>query len=116
MGIKAIAQTKYFVSDLDAAIRFYRETLGLKEIINVPGWAQYSAPDGGKIAILKGAEPTHVSFDVTGLAGFLDQLRGQGVNILEPYTKAEYGDHAIITDPAGNPIYLIDLATSKFPH
>ena len=115
MSIRGIVSTKYFVSDADAAMHFYRDLLGLKELVRAPGWAaQYGAPDGGKIAVLKGAEPTHISFDVANLAPFVDRLRRAGVNILEPVTKAEYGDHAVVTDPSGNIVYLVDQAPLKY--
>ena len=48
MPIRRMQATIYFVTDWDAAIAFYRDVLGLKEVVNFPNrWALFGVPGGG---------------------------------------------------------------------
>ena len=52
MPIRRMQATIYFVTDWDAAIAFYRDVLGLKEVVNFPNrWALFGVPGGGNIAL-----------------------------------------------------------------
>ena len=45
MPIRRMQATIYFVTDWDAAIAFYRDVLGLKEVVNFPNrWALFGVP------------------------------------------------------------------------
>lgn len=121
MPVKRINTIVYFVTDWDASIDFYRDVLGLKPLMIVPRvWAQFEAPGGGRIALQLqppgAAEPNHVSIDVGDLRDFVDRLKSRGVKVVEPVVKQDFGDSALIADPSGNVIALIDLSTSKMPH
>jgi predicted enzyme related to lactoylglutathione lyase len=111
----------YFVKDWDSSINFYRDILGLKPLVIVPRvWAHFEAPGGGRIALQlqgpNGDEPAHISMDVNDICSFIDQLRARGVKIGEPVTKQDFGDSALVADPSGNIVSLVDLSTSKMPH
>jgi predicted enzyme related to lactoylglutathione lyase len=121
MPIKRIETTVYFVNDWDSSITFYRDLLGLKPLVVVPRvWAHFVAPGGGRIALQlqppNGNEPPHVSVDVSDIRSFVDELRARGVEIVQPVTKQDFGDSALIADPSGNIVSLVDLSTSKMPH
>jgi predicted enzyme related to lactoylglutathione lyase len=120
MPTKRINTTVYFVKDCDRSITFYRDALGLKPLVSVPGvWAQFEAPGGCRIALQlqpNGNDPPHVSIDVGDIRAFVGKLQAEGVKIIEPVTKQDSGDSAVIEDPSGNAISLIDLSTSKMPH
>jgi predicted enzyme related to lactoylglutathione lyase len=121
MPIKRIQTTVYFVRDWDASISFYRDVLGLKPLGIVPRvWAQFEAPGGGRIALQaqsqEGNDTVRVSIDVSEIRGFVADLEAKGVTIIEQVRKQDYGDSALIADPSGNVIGLIDLSTSKMPH
>jgi predicted enzyme related to lactoylglutathione lyase len=111
--------TIYSVTDWDAAIDFYRNTLGLKETVNYPNrWAFFQVPGGGNIALqpkFDGAA-THVSIEVTGIKDFVADLKARGARVIEEVCQQEHGETALIEDPSGNLIALLDTATSKFPH
>ena len=108
----------YFVKDWDSSVSFYRDILGLKPLVIVPrAWAHFEGPGGGRIALQlqrpNGNEPAHVSVDVSDIRSFVDELRARGVKIIEPVTKQAFGDSALIADPSGNVVSLVDLCTSK---
>jgi predicted enzyme related to lactoylglutathione lyase len=121
MPIKRIETTVYFVNDWDSSITFYRDLLGLKPLVVVPRvWAHFEAPGGGRIALQlqppNGNEPPHVSVEVSDIRSFVDELQARGVNVVQPVTKQDFGDSALIADPSGNIVSLVDLSTSKMPH
>jgi len=121
MPIKRIETTVYFAKDWDSSIGFYRDILGLKPLVIVPRvWAHFEAPGGGRIALQlqrpNGNERAHVSVDVSDIHSFVDELRTRGVKIIEPVARQGFGDSALIADPSGNLVSLVDLSTSKMPH
>ena len=121
MPIKRINTTVYFVRDWDRSVAFYRDALGLKPLVIVPGvWAQFEASGGGRIALQlqppNGNDPPHVSIDVGDIRAFVGKLEAKGAKVIEPVTKQDFGDSTVIEDPSGNAISLIDLSTSNMPH
>ena len=119
MPIRRMQTTIYFVKDWDAAIVFYRDVLGLKEVVNFPDrWALFNVPGGGNIAL----QPTdtsatnHVSIEVTSITDFVADLKAKGARVVEDICQQEHGETAMLEDPSGNLIALIDTSTSKFPH
>ena len=61
-------------------------------------------------------DPVHLSLDVSDIRGFVDELQHKGVRLVEPIKRLDFGDSALIADPSGNVIGLIDLSASKVPH
>ena len=120
MPIRRLQTTIYFVTDWDAATKFYRETLGLKELVNFPNrWAMYEMPGGGKIALQEspnGREENRISIEVTDIRNYIAELKTKGAKVVEEVFREDFGEFALIEDPSGNPIFLIDPATSKYPH
>ncbi len=119
MPIRRMQATIYFVDDWDAAIGFYRDVLGLKEEVNFPNrWAFFRVPGGGNIALQPRYEDAtnHVSIEVTGIGSFVADLKARGTKVIEDVCQQEHGETALVEDPSGNLIALIDTATSKFPH
>jgi catechol 2,3-dioxygenase-like lactoylglutathione lyase family enzyme len=114
-----VQATIYFVADWDAAIRFYRDVLGLREDVNFPNrWALFRVPGGGNIALQPRCEDAanHVSIEVTGIKNFVADLKARGAKVIDDVCQREHGETALIEDPSGNLIALIDTATSRFPH
>jgi catechol 2,3-dioxygenase-like lactoylglutathione lyase family enzyme len=120
MPIRRVQATVYFVIDWEASARFYRETLGLKELVNFPNrWAVYQVNGGGKIALQyapNGREANHVSIEVTDIGSYVAELKARGAKVVEEVRREDFGEFALIEDPSGNPIFLVDTATSQYPH
>lgn len=117
MPIRRVQATVYFVTDWDAATKFYRDTLGLKELVNYPNtWAMYEIPGGGKIALQHGREASHVALEVTDIKNYVAELKAKGAKITDDVCREDFGEFALIEDPSGNAIFLIDTATSQYPH
>jgi predicted enzyme related to lactoylglutathione lyase len=119
MPIRRMQAAIYFVDEWDAAIAFYRDVLGLKEVVNFPDrWAFFAVPGGGSIALQpRSADAAnHVSIEVTGIKDFVAELRSKGAKVIDDVCQQEHGETALIEDPSGNLIALLDTATSKFLH
>ena len=119
MPIRRMQATIYFVDEWDAAIAFYRDVLGLKEVVNFPDrWAFFGVPGGGSIALQpRSADAAnHISIEVMGIKDFVAELQSKGAKVIDDVCLREHGETALIEDPSGNLIALLDTATSKFPH
>jgi catechol 2,3-dioxygenase-like lactoylglutathione lyase family enzyme len=117
--IRRMQATIYFVTDWDEAIAFYRDVLGLIEVVNFPNrWALFRVPGGGTIALEPRHEgaANHVSLEVTGIRDFVDDLKARGARLIEGVCQQDYGETALLEDPSGNLVALLDTSTSKFPH
>jgi predicted enzyme related to lactoylglutathione lyase len=79
--------------------------------------AQFEAPGGGRIALQfqqpDTDDPPLVCVGVGELRDFVRELEARGVKVISPVTAQDFGDSALIEDPSGNVIALIDLATSE---
>jgi len=113
-----ITQIAVMVKDLPRAIRFYRDTLGLKFLFEAP--PQMAFFDCGGIRLMLGI-PEKPEFDhpasiiyylVTDIGATVKALRDRGVTVeAEPHfvTKLEKADLwlAFIRDSEGNPVGLM---------
>jgi lactoylglutathione lyase len=104
----------YRVSNLKTAEKFYTDVLGLKKV-----WEDEAAKMIGFVfaqsdsEIVIHADPDMPAFDhsylVENVEIFCDQVKGQGfVVALEPI-DVRSGKYAILADPDGNKIPIIDL-------
>ena len=106
-----------YVSNMDEAIRFYSETLGLK-LTNRFGdkWATVEAGKGLTIG-LHPASPDYPAPGTRGAVMFgleidepidavVARLKGRGVKFTGSIIRAEPGAWASLVDMDGNPIYL----------
>jgi predicted enzyme related to lactoylglutathione lyase len=113
-----IAQIAVMVKDLPRAIRFYRDTLGLKFLFEAP--PQMAFFDCGGVRLLIGI-PEKPEFDhpasiiyyhVADIAATVKTLRDRGVEVKEePHLVARLEKHdlwlAFIHDSEGNPVGLM---------
>jgi catechol 2,3-dioxygenase-like lactoylglutathione lyase family enzyme len=119
MPIRRMQAIIYFVMDWDAAMAFYRDVLGLKEIVNFPNrWALFGVPGGGNIALQPAyaGAANHVSIEVTSIREVVVDLKAKGARVIEDVCQQDHGETALLEDPSGNLIALLDTSTSKFPH
>jgi len=80
-----------YVGDMDHAVRFHRDQLGLALRFQSPGWSEFET--GSTTLALHAATSEHppgtcqLGFRVANLAEFHAQLSGQGVVFTSPPTE-----------------------------
>jgi predicted enzyme related to lactoylglutathione lyase len=115
-----------FVSNMDRAIQFYTEALGLK-LTNRFGdnWATVEAGKGLTIG-LHPASPTYPAPGTKGavmlgmeisetIDSAVARLAGKGVPIKGSIMRSEAGNFAHLEDPDGNEIYLWEVEPATVP-
>jgi predicted enzyme related to lactoylglutathione lyase len=113
MPVRGVNTIKHHVNDWPAAIAFYRDTLGLRLAFAQDGvWASFETPDGGRIGLVMEREGVrrapHVVVKVDGLDQLVAQIGAAGAEIIEASVATEYGRVAVVRDPAGNMIELVE--------
>ena len=111
-GLKKIDAVLHRVGDLDEAIQFYVDVLGLKL-----GWKDKSMvgmlfPGNDSELVLHTDEilpNPNVSFQVENVEAFVDEYRGKGYNVLVDPFDIRCGRCAVLSDPYGNGIEIMDL-------
>jgi catechol 2,3-dioxygenase-like lactoylglutathione lyase family enzyme len=122
---RGIATVRYFVDDLDAAVEFYRRQLDFEEeqrpsptfamlsrgdlrlLLSVPGGPSGShvLPDG---AVPEPGGWNRISLVVPDLAATVEALRRQGVAFRSGIVSGVGVRLALLQDPSGNPIELVE--------
>lgn len=105
-----------FVTDVDRAIAFYRDTLGLpvsrqgaygaEFLVEPPHLSIHPAvhPDAQPLV----GRHTGLTFHVSGLLHYCGMLHDRGVRFVAEPTKQDFGVMAMIADPDGNIFALWD--------
>ena len=126
---KKLLHTRYRVSDLERAVKFYKEVLGLVET------RRHKSPRGSELVFLKAPESeelielcyypssgpvqvqadlTHLAFEVDSLAVFGEHLARLGYKYSDgPTLKPDGGGFAFIDAPEGYEIELIQRANES---
>lgn len=102
----------FFVKDVKACGLFYKDTLGLKGMID-PHWCEFELQSGVKLALHHEAEgkpakpgSAEVVFNVADPLAAREALLAKGVKVEEPKVVFEAGPQVgvscIFRDPAGN--------------
>jgi lactoylglutathione lyase len=84
-----------FVADMDRAVSFYRDVLGLPLRFQSPGWSEFSTGEtslGLHPATEKNlAGSVELGFNVTNLEKFHQEMSAKGVQFSMPPTKQDFG-------------------------
>jgi catechol 2,3-dioxygenase-like lactoylglutathione lyase family enzyme len=115
-----------YVSDMDAAVRFYTEVLGLELRERFGGhWAAIKAAEGFIIGLHPGSEQNparrpgsmSIGFEVTTapIEDVIAALKARGVRFQGDVTDDKAGKFAMFADPDGNPCYLYQMSPSYAP-
>jgi catechol 2,3-dioxygenase-like lactoylglutathione lyase family enzyme len=120
----ATVQVRYIVNDVDAAISFYRDHLGFREVMHpAPAFAMMARGDlrlvlsrpgggpGGGQAMPDGTLPqpggwNRFSIEVDDLDAAAQELRSAGVHFRNDIVTGVGGKQVLIEDPSGNPVEL----------
>lgn len=114
MTIDRLGYVNVFVSDFDAAVDFFSNTLGLKPLTEDAGFG-YASFEAGRVsfAVAKTDDKslvgrhTGVGFLVDDIDATYEELSGKGVEFEMPPTKQPWGGTlALMKDPDGNIYYL----------
>ena len=130
--ITALAHTCYIVRDLDAALDFYVDKLGLEpafDFINEEGkrfGVYIKVGDRSFIELFVGTPEfttnrgsyQHLCLEVEDLPATVEALRTKGVDASEPFLGSDNTWQSWITDPEGNRIELhcYTEASKQLPH
>jgi len=122
----ATVSVRYFVDDVDAAIRFYCQNLGFSEVMHpAPTFAMLSRGDlrlvlsapgggpGGGQAMPDGTLPSpggwnRFMIEVTDLDGLVQTLRQQDARFRNDIVSGVGGRQIVLEDPSGNPVELFE--------
>ena len=84
-----------FVADMDRAVKFYSDVLGLPLKFQSPGWSEFAT--GETTLALHPASPKNASgtvelgFNVADLEKFHEEMSAKGVQFSMPPTKQDFG-------------------------
>ena len=105
----------YFVRDLQRAIRFYEDVLGLKIKFVERDWAEFEPVGGMTLALHAGSHGRQpggqggatASFQVDDILAVKDYLEGKGVVLNHPPENLGGLEFAEFSDPDGNVLGLV---------
>ncbi|MCH7712851.1 MAG: VOC family protein [Chloroflexi bacterium] len=116
--LKNINHITYNVKNKDAALKWYTETLGLKQIPKMVDsdrlyWLQL--PSGAMVHIIENpdapsAPSHHTAFEVDDLDAARDAMIGKGVEVTEIQTRHDGQRACYLEDPDGNRIELCTVS------
>jgi len=107
-GIDRLGNVFYRTPDMDAAVRFYTDVLGLTlKLRDGDRWAAFDV--GGSTLALEGGQASGAtaSLRVTDIAAVVEQLRSRGANVSD-VTTGPHERKAELRDPAGNVLVLYE--------
>ena len=111
-GLKKIDAVLHRVGDIDEAIRFYVDVLGLRL-----GWREdsmagllFPGNDSELVLHTDDSLPNpNISFQVENVEEFVDEYREKGYKVLVEPFDIRCGRCAVLSDPYGNGIEVMDL-------
>ena len=111
-----IAFVHYDTENLDRALKFYRDVLGLKLLVQNEEWVEFDV--GGQRLALRQVDSMNIQTEPPNYAGAMvwlearpiepaiAHLKKNKVNFINYLEVFPYGKTAIFADPDGNPIGL----------
>lgn len=115
--LRRVDNAHYWITNMDQAIAFYRDILGLDLKIRAgDDWAEFDV--GGTIVALHGTRPGHappqggatVVFDVEDLDATVRAMQLRGVRFEGEINEAPNGRFHSFRDPEGNLIQIFERA------
>jgi predicted enzyme related to lactoylglutathione lyase len=108
--IKGIASVWLPVDDMDKAVAFYRDSLGLEVVEHDGDWSEVTAGDQ-RIGLNSNESPSGdggavIAFGVDDLDSTVEKLKGDGVEFADQVSEHPWGKIVPFKDPAGNDLQL----------
>jgi catechol 2,3-dioxygenase-like lactoylglutathione lyase family enzyme len=113
--VTRIGHVLYPADDVDEAVRFYRDILGLK--VKFQDGERFAALDGeGTTLAIAGPQERvvgapAVSFKVDDVAAMVHRLTAAGARLIRGPEEGPHEIRAVLRDPAGNPLVLYAART-----
>lgn len=111
MGIKGVAFVMYPVTDMERAVAFYRDGLGLPKMgLESDYWVEFDV-DGSTFGIGnfeqvgKPGTAQSLTLEVKDMTAARDQLATRGIESSEPF-ETQICFISVVRDPDGNQIWL----------
>ena len=116
-----ITNIKYiciYVSDFERSVAFYKNGLGFEVTYQEDGFAQFNT-EGAILTIEKGGEKNPepkdfrkngflIQFEVEDIEKVVGHLKSNNVKFTQDITELEFGRIALIMDPDGNQLQLLE--------
>lgn len=117
MAFKKVGAVILLVSNMQASIKFYKDTLGLPLKTKSKDWTEFFK-DGTVLALHPAKRKSMVSSSTGMLVGFMvgdmdatvKELKAKKVKFFKKPKDEPFGKHAIVEDPDG---HLISIAEIK---
>jgi predicted enzyme related to lactoylglutathione lyase len=105
------------VPDLEAGLRFYGEVLGHRLIWrnDAVGQAGLRLPDGDSELVLTTEQDYQPNWLVDSVEDAVGILAGGGGEVVVAPFDIPVGRAAVVRDPFGNPLVLVDLSAGPYP-
>ena len=101
------------VDDVDQAVASYRDVLGLKPLWREGDMAGLDFPETPGTQIVLHNNPNipkvDVNYKVDGLTTEVERLKAAGCRVVAGPFPIAIGNCAVILDPFGNPLTLVDM-------
>ena len=119
---KKIGAVILLVRDIKKSIEFYRDVLGMQLKRESEDWVELSKGSSTVLALhpaRKSPENTQkqtgmlVGFNVTDLQDVCRELEKKKVKFYKKQTEENFGKHAIIEDPDGHLVSLVELSSKE---
>jgi catechol 2,3-dioxygenase-like lactoylglutathione lyase family enzyme len=114
-----VYETVVYADDLEAALAFYRDVLGLRQVddgaFRLDGGGMLllfdpalSSQPGRPVPSHGAVGPGHVAFSVESLDGWPERFAAHGVDIERVKEWTRGGRSMYVRDPAGNSVELVE--------
>lgn len=120
MPVEKVKYTYLVVDDMDAAVAFYRDGVGLKlKFQDGSRWAEFDAGSGTAIALSSheesglGVKGPVVVFQATDAEALAASLVARGAEILARRDMGAHGSLIAIREPSGNTFQLFQKPVSS---
>ncbi|MER3407879.1 MAG: glyoxalase/bleomycin resistance/dioxygenase family protein [Nitrososphaera sp.] len=116
MAFRKVGAVILLVSNMQASIKFYKDTLGLPLKTRSKDWTEFFK-DGTVIALHPAKKRSMVGSGAGMLVGFMvsdmdatvKELKAKKVKFFKNPKEEPFGKHAIIEDPDGHPISIAEI-------
>ncbi|MEO9294203.1 MAG: VOC family protein [Nitrososphaera sp.] len=120
MAFKKVGAVILLVSNMQASIKFYKDTLGLPLKTKSKDWTEFFQ-DGTVIAlhpmrrksIVGSSTGMLVGFMVSDMDATVKELKAKKVKFFKKPKDEPFGKHAIIEDPDGHLISIAEIKTKS---